>query len=408
MKKVIDEFITFILVIMIIIIFLGTIYFCLDVFGIITVPAKYSIANLFYSQIEIIASGESIAEENIIKDDYINKIANSKVPENNINDEIEVVEVDAPTVDPLTTLKELQERQKENQLKNEIKVDDCERLYYSQLDTYGKMIYDKLYENMDKLKTGTYTAEFDTQFNDLLHQENGTNVLNNSFQLAINALTFDNPQLFYIDVTKMYLLTEITTRAFSKTYRVSIGGNGNSYLFEEFNSEDAVDTAINNVKQIKDDIIRTSDSDNVVDKIKVVHDYLVDTVEYDSTAGENIYNIYGTLVNKRAVCEGYARTCKYILDDLGIPCVIACGIGTNSAGNTESHAWNYIQIDDKWYALDVTWDDPVIIGNGNINKERRYSYFLNGSNDFFKDHYEDGNVVGDFNFKYPTLSEENY
>ena len=28
-------------------------------------------------------------------------------------------------------------------------------------------------------------------------------VLNTSFQLAINALTFDNPDLFYIDVTKI-------------------------------------------------------------------------------------------------------------------------------------------------------------------------------------------------------------
>ena len=44
------------------IISLATIYFCLDVFGIIRVPAEYSIASLFYSKIEVIANGEPILE----------------------------------------------------------------------------------------------------------------------------------------------------------------------------------------------------------------------------------------------------------------------------------------------------------------------------------------------------------
>ena len=73
--------------------------------------------------------------------------------------------------------------------------EDANRFYYSQLDVYGKLIYDKLYENKDKLKTGTYTADFGTAFDELLHEENGSETLNNSFQLAINALTFDNPDL---------------------------------------------------------------------------------------------------------------------------------------------------------------------------------------------------------------------
>ena len=83
-----------------------------------------------------------------------------------------------------------------------------------------------------------------SMFNDLLHEDAGMDKLNNSFQLAINALTFDNPDLFYIDVTKVYLLTEITTRAFSKTYRVSIGGNGSNYLFDNFIGGDSLQNAI--------------------------------------------------------------------------------------------------------------------------------------------------------------------
>ena len=62
-----DNFIIAIIVILMIIIFLLTIYFILDVFGIIKVPNKYSIASLFYSQIEVIATGGEILTE----DDFI-------------------------------------------------------------------------------------------------------------------------------------------------------------------------------------------------------------------------------------------------------------------------------------------------------------------------------------------------
>jgi transglutaminase/protease-like cytokinesis protein 3 len=204
----------------------------------------------------------------------------------------------------------------------------------------------------------------------------------------------------------MYLLTEITTRPFSKTYKVSIGGNGNSYISDEFSSDGAVQASINITREYKNEIIKKCENADTVQKIKIVHDYLVDTIDYDADAGSNVYNIYGALVDKKAVCEGYARACKYILDDLGIPCIIACGVAKNSQGNTQSHAWNYVQIDGQWYALDVTWDDPV--GTGRITDEIKYAYFLKGGNNFFTDHYEDGNIVGESNFQYPKLSVLDY
>ena len=288
--------------------------------------------------------------------------------------------------------------------------EDANRFYYSQLDVYGKLIYDKLYENKDKLKTGTYTADFGTAFDELLHEENGSETLNNSFQLAINALTFDNPDLFYIDVTKVYLLTEITTRAFSKTYKVSIGGNnGESYLSDNFYPSDNAKYSIGIVEQYKNSIVEECKNLSTVEKIRYVNNYLIDNTDYDILAGNNVYNIYGTLVEKKAVCEGYARACKYILDELEIPCIIACGIAKNSQNVTESHAWNYVKVDENWYALDITWNDPIINnGTGRITDEIRYAYFLKGSNKFFEDHFEDGNIVGNSNFKYPTLSVLNY
>lgn len=409
MKRFIENFITFILIFLIIIIFGGTVFFALDVFGVIHVPEKYSLASLLYSQIEVIAAGENLTDD-IIQDDFNSK-DKDKVNDNNfiIENVTETEEVSADDYkDPLEELERLQEEQNINNYQSSQTV-NVNNFYYEQLDEYGKIIYDRLYENIDKLKTGTYEADFGTEFNDLLHEENGTEVLNNSFQLAINALTFDNTDLFYIDVTKINLLTEITTRAFSTTYRVKIGGNGQSYLADGFWDEEYVDIALGYIEDIKNNIISKTTGKDRVEQIKIVHDYLVDTVEYDLEAGSNIYNIYGTLIDKRAVCEGYARAFKYILDDLEIPTVIACGLAKNSAGVTETHAWNYVQLENgQWYAIDVTWDDPVIIGSGIISDSIKYQYFLKGANKFFEDHFEDGNIVGEADFEYPKLSVLDY
>jgi hypothetical protein len=391
---------------MIVFIFCATVYFCLDVFGIIEVPSKYSIASLFYSKLEVIASGENIYE-NIIPDnfDFIEK----KVTFNETTEEVVAEPSDNSSQsleDVINQMNQSEESRKEGSQEISVDADNTSRFYYNQLDEYGKIMYDKLYSNKEKLVTGKYVVDFDTTFDELLHTDTGADTLNNSFQLAINALTFDNQEFFYIDVTKMYLLTEITTRPFSKTYKVSIGGNGNSYISDEFSSDGAVQASINITREYKNEIIKKCENADTVQKIKIVHDYLVDTIDYDADAGSNVYNIYGALVDKKAVCEGYARACKYILDDLGIPCIIACGVAKNSQGNTQSHAWNYVQIDGQWYALDVTWDDPV--GTGRITDEIKYAYFLKGGNNFFTDHYEDGNIVGESNFQYPKLSVLDY
>ena len=74
----------------------------------------------------------------------------------------------------------------------------------------------------------------------------------------------------------------------------------------------------------------------------------------------------------------------------------------------ENHAWNYVRLNGNWYAMDVTWDDPIIVGNGYISKSVNYKYYLKGSNEFFTNHTEDGKIVGDANFKYPTLCPANY
>ena len=284
------------------------------------------------------------------------------------------------------------------------------KYFYNQLEEYSKTIYKAFETNKEEMKSGTKQIELGDSFSSLLSQANGQDLLGKYYQSAIEAYTYDNPEVFYLSPNKMFLNIETTTRGNAVSYRVYINsGNEANYLTDEFTSKEQVESAIAQIEQVKNQILQNATGDTYQD-IKMVHDYLVDTISYDSSLSKPyIYNIYGALVEKLCVCEGYARSMKYLLDSLDIPCTIVIGKGTNSEGKTENHAWNYVEIEGKWYAIDATWDDPVIIGNGTLSQSSKYRYFLKGSNEMAKDHTPSNTFTdGGKEFTYPSLSLKNY
>lgn len=281
--------------------------------------------------------------------------------------------------------------------------------YYDQLDYNGKIIYKKLEDNIANLKKTNYELDFSTQFNNLLNKSGGSEKLGISFQSAIDAFFYDHPELFYIDLSKISLLTKTKTLGTKSTYYVSIVPQDNkNYLYSQFSSESQLEQAINQVESIRNSFINGVSGDNY-HKILQVHDTLVNLIEYDTTYNRtNTHNIYGALIEKNVVCEGYARSFKYILDALNIPCVLVSGNATNSAGETESHMWNYVQINGNWYGVDVTWDDPIIIG-GISSKSIHHDYLCKGSITFNKSHVI-SNRISDTGmaFSYPELNIYDY
>ena len=287
---------------------------------------------------------------------------------------------------------------------------NVDKYFYNQLEEESKTIYKALESNKENMKSGTYRIELGENFSDILEKENGQEELGNYYQSAIEAYIYDNPNIFYLSPSKMYLNIETITKFADVSYNVFINsGNEDNYFAEGFTSEEQVREAINRVEEIKNNILSQRNGNNYED-IKMVHDYLVDNIEYDTTISRNnIYDVYGALVNRIAVCEGYARSFKYILDEMGIPCVLVIGTGTNSQGETERHAWNYIELEGNWYAVDCTWDDPIIIGGGGQTLSSRYKYFLKGANEFNTDHIASGYFTPKGKeFSYPDLSRNSY
>ena len=283
--------------------------------------------------------------------------------------------------------------------------------FYNQLNDNQKIIYNGLNESKDFLKQGDYVIKYGNVFTTLLQTETGSETLGNDYQAAIEAFLHDNIDLFYLDVNKMYLNIETTTKFFKTTYNVYISPSQNSnYLNDEFTSKTQIESAISAIENAKNNILaklKGTDYQNIL----FLHDYLVDNIEYDSKyKAMGSYSIYGALIERKCVCEGYAKAFKYLANSAGIECELMQGNATNSANETENHAWNCVKINGTWYEVDATWDDPIVIGNnGRATNEMKYRYFLKGTNTFNKDHeLEYQFSKNGKKFFYPTISLNDY
>lgn len=117
--------------------------------------------------------------------------------------------------------------------------------------------------------------------------------------------------------------------------------------------------------------------------VKNIHDHIVLNTLYPSSySGNAVHTVAYTVNEGKAVCDGYAKTFYFLCKLNDIDCVTVTGDATNSDGRTETHAWNKVKINDKWYALDVTWDDPFPDEKGRV----LYGYFLVTDEDMNKNH----------------------
>ncbi len=108
-----------------------------------------------------------------------------------------------------------------------------------------------------------------------------------------------------------------------------------------------------------------------VEKALALHDYIVQTAEYDFEAysKRNIpslsYTSYGIFIEKRAVCEGYALAVLELYRRAGLECIT---VGSSAM----DHVWNLVKLDGEWYHVDTTWDDMPPEVNGRV----LHTYFL--------------------------------
>ena len=128
---------------------------------------------------------------------------------------------------------------------------------------------------------------------------------------------------------------------------------------------------INQINEVVDKVIKEKITNNMPpkEKIKIIHNYIIDNTEYDKLKYEDKNDktyksntAYGVLIEGYGTCNGYADAMAIFLDKLNI---------INYKISNEKHIWNLVYLDGSWYHLDLTWDDPI----SDINRNRD-TYFL--------------------------------
>ncbi|MBR5323088.1 MAG: hypothetical protein IKU48_06045 [Clostridia bacterium] len=206
-------------------------------------------------------------------------------------------------------------------------------------------LYDCIYKGIENRETEIDLKEFYMDF-----------MLGNiTYGVVILAYRYDNPQHFWVDYGR------------EDNFTVYHNGKGDCYIEISYIDDVNKDTARDKFKAAAEQFIVDAGVKEGMSEYEIsllIHDAVVNHVEYDEEfAADNIYNAYGALIGKKAVCEGYAELYQYLL--------YLCGIQSHAVTGKANgdHMWNLVRIDGEYYMTDTTWDDPLWNNTGRIAYE---------------------------------------
>lgn len=203
--------------------------------------------------------------------------------------------------------------------------------------------------------------------------------------LGYRAFIDDHPEVFWLScgTYNKGLDFETTYFQFSSLY----SAKDLATMKSDFNG--AIESFFNNV----------SDNLNQEELEKYAHDYIIENCEYDYNALDKdgnsdskykkyneVHSAYGALVDRKAVCSGYAKTYKILLNRLGVDCVLIYGKGKSLEDEKfkirtgeVNHEWNAVKNGSEWRMTDVTWDDVE-------EESKKYEFFNLSVSEMYSTH----------------------
>jgi len=234
--------------------------------------------------------------------------------------------------------------------KNEIAEFVPNQYFYNKDYDYVKLTDDFIIKNKDDIKNTIYTVlnggvlEFNLYCDEeYLECLDDFEKMSTDYDVLANINNLVHP---YNSYNELY----ISTNSFGKI-NIKVSKLYSDSEIEEINLK---------IEQIKQNII--TDDMSTREKIRAFHDYIINNTKYDvemSTKlmeNPNVKNVNnsnkanGVLNNNLALCSGYTDLMAIFLSSINIP---------NYKISTEQHIWNAIFVDNNWYHLDLTWDDPI-------------------------------------------------
>lgn len=173
-------------------------------------------------------------------------------------------------------------------------------------------------------------------------------------QKIFRFLKLDVPELFFIkSIGIRYMTIDSLHCAVIPEYRFTICQVRDTLIAMAQNCKDLIDK----YKWNED-----------FEKVKAIHDYIASTVKYKDVDAPYSHEVPGALLFRIGVCEGIAKTFKYLADHLALQSIVVIGV-SNQQGRIEGHGWNLAKINGTFYHIDVTFDATI------SPKNIRYDFF---------------------------------
>ncbi len=184
------------------------------------------------------------------------------------------------------------------------------------------------------VNSGAHEFTFKCDYDDCL---NDVDYISNNQQILSNINSFIHPYNSFSSIETKY----------NSVGKVNI-------VINRLYTEQEIKDLNKKIEEINQKYVKSETNINKI--IRIIHDYIINNTKYDSDRSDlQIVNYksntaYGPLIEGYGLCGGYTDAMALFLDYFNIP---------NFKVISENHVWNAVQINGKWYHLDLTWDDPV-------------------------------------------------
>ena len=250
------------------------------------------------------------------------------------------------------------ESEAEEEYTGEVKApfyDGAERYAYVTLDAEQKQLYDKILDAA--LSLDEYVSITDTK----------------AAEYVYNAVFFDCAELFYLSQTPGFDTGKLVFNYVFSRSQINEISTGLDRAFNEFKTT------------------KLSDGMSEYDVFFTIYTYIINITKYafdeSDLFEENVFNtkVYramcaaGPLIDRTAICTGYARATQYMCQRLGITCFTVNGRGSGGL-----HYFNIVKLNGEYYYSDTTWGDPV--GQDRSKDYLTYYYFCTTTEETFRSH----------------------
>ena len=239
--------------------------------------------------------------------------------------------------------------------------------YRSTLNESEKILYDELKEAYLQFR-----STFSTTLDEIKSKE-----LKNAF----SAVILDHPEIFWID----------SYSSIGDIFTGTINTNMVIRLRYTFTKEEALKIKEEIEPKYKEIIREAEKYRSDEKKVKYVHDKLIEISTYTGythSQKDKFQSFVSIFETGDTVCAGYSYGFKFIMDNLGIPSISVENI--DSTDSSQSHIWNKVLLNGKWYNLDITWDAQLSNDN-----EVSYKYYLLDNNEFYKVHQKPNIIINE-------------